>query len=95
MDFFGTFDANGNPLTNPFFNNALSGGESPDDFVFETIPGIGVDQFVPSSTVTALENFDPSTVNPVFESATFVGAVENTANDWTVGWAKNPDGTIR
>jgi len=95
MDFFGTFDMNGDPLTNPFFNNALTGGESPDDFTFETIPGIGVDQFVPSTTVTAKENFNPSSVNPVFESVTFVGAVENAANDWTIGWAKNPDGTIR
>ena len=92
---YGTFDANGDPLTNPFFNNALQGGPSADDFVFEEIAGIGTNDFVPDAEQTAKENFDPSTVNPAFLSNTFVGAIQNADNDWTTGWTKNADGSLR
>ena len=93
--FFGTFDAEGNLLTNPFFNNALSGGPDRNSIVFEAIAGIGVDDFVPDTEQPAKEGFDPSTVNNIFISAPFVGAIRDADNDWTVGWTKNLDGSIR
>ncbi len=92
---YGTFDANGDPLTNPFFNNALQGGPTADDFVFEEIAGIGTNDFVPDAEQVTKENFDPSTVNAAFLSNTFVGAVQNADNDWTAGWTKNADGSLR
>ncbi|TRX51180.1 hypothetical protein FNH22_24615 [Fulvivirga sp. M361] len=95
VDFFGTFDETGALLTNPFFNNALSGGPDPKNIVFEVIDGIGVNDFIPDAEQPAKENFDPATVNDIFVSAPFVGAVRDAANDWTVGWVKNIDGTIR
>ncbi|WP_179353621.1 hypothetical protein [Winogradskyella vidalii] len=95
IDFFGTFDEDGTLLTNPFYNNAITGGSDPDDLDFEEIDGIDVDQFVPNTSVTAKESFNPSTVDAFFTSVTFVGAVENAENDWTTGWVKNVDGSIR
>lgn len=89
-------------ITNPFFNNLIGTAEVDDGEggletvdVFESIPGMGTDDFIPDATVTAKENHDPSTVDAFFTSVTFVGAVENAENDWTTGWVKNPDGTIR
>ncbi|RPD93378.1 hypothetical protein EGM88_12815 [Aureibaculum marinum] len=93
-DFFGTFNEDGSLATNPFFNNAIA-LEEDGDIDFEKIDGIGVDDFIPDATVTAKESFDPSTIDSFFTSVTFVGAVENEANDWTKGWVKNPDGSIR
>ncbi|MBP2833677.1 hypothetical protein J8281_15885 [Aquimarina sp. U1-2] len=90
------------------FNNNVTGltpnGSSEEDnqvgvpiFIptLENIPGIGVNDFIPDATVTAKQNHDPNTVDAAFTSVTFVGAVEDAENDWTVGWVKNPDGTIR
>ncbi|MFW5760234.1 MAG: hypothetical protein ACOCXH_04550 [Cyclobacteriaceae bacterium] len=93
IKFFGTFDAEGNILTNPFFNNAITGGPTPDDFTFEVIEGIAVDDFLPEIEQTS--EFDPADLGGAFVSAPFVGAVQDAANDWTIGWVKNPDGTIR
>ncbi len=88
---------------NPFFNNWTGTFETIDDGmggtvdvpIFEGIPGIGVGDFIPDATPTAKDNHDPSTIDAFFTSVTYVGAVENEAGDWTVGWVKNPDGTIR
>jgi len=62
----------------------------------EPVPGISPSSFVGS---------EPSLFNPVndpdfgnwFTSAPFIGAVENTENDWTSDgvWVRNQDGTIR
>jgi len=93
IDFFGTFDAQGAIVTNPFFNNALTGGADPDDFTFDVIAGIEVDDFVPDAEQTSA--FDPADLGGSFVSAPFVGAVQDAANDWTVGWVKNVDGSIR
>jgi hypothetical protein len=49
--------------------------------------------FVPDAAPST--SFDPSTIDSFFQSVSFAGAVENAANDWTTGWVKNPDGTIR
>lgn len=92
---YGTFDANGDPLTNPFFNNALQGGSDAEDFVFEEIAGIGTNDFVPDAEQTAKESFDPSSVNAAFVSNNFVGAIQDANNDWTLGWTKNADGSLR
>ncbi len=59
----------------------------------DAIPGIGVGSILPTSTETS--GFDPSSIDSFFDAASFKGAIENEANDWTVGWVKNPDGTIR
>ncbi len=88
---------------NPFFNNVTGLTYTNDNAegyplytpTLETIAGIGTNDFIPDATPTAKENHDPSTVDPFFTSVTYVGAVENEAGDWTVGWVKNPDGTIR
>lgn len=93
INFFGTFDAEGNPVTNPFFNNALTGGPTPDDFTFEAIAGIAVDDFVPDAEQPS--EFDPADLGGSFVSAPFVGAVKDAASDWTTGWVKNVDGSVR
>ncbi len=103
--FFGYLDGS-DAFQNPFSNNVTGltdAGMSAADQgslplytpTLETIAGIGVNDFIPDATVTAKDNHDPSTVDDFFTSVTFVGAVENEAGDWTVGWVKNPDGTIR
>ena len=75
----------------------LAGGlkDNPDNKLFDTpVDGVGVDQFVGSTTSEALE---PAALDPWFEAATFAGAVENEANDWTADgeWCKNQEGTVR
>jgi hypothetical protein len=93
---------NGNPFRgfvdpdgvfqNPFFNNvtALEGNTA----TLSTIDGIGPGIFVPAAPQVSA--FNPSTLTGLgLASAAFVGAIENAANDWTRGWVKNPDGTIR
>ena len=57
------------------------------------IPGIGVAAFVPSAEKTSA--FNPNSLGSFFESAAFVGAVKDASVDWTKGWVKNPDGTLR
>ncbi len=57
------------------------------------IPGIGVADFVPDAAQTS--TFNPSTLGAFFTAADYVGAVKDAAGDWTKGWVKNPDGTIR
>jgi len=69
-------------LTDASFNNST-----------DAVAGIGPIDFVPDDAPTS--TFDPSTLGSFFEAATFAGAVQNAANDWTVGWVKNPDGTVR
>ncbi|MDO5524327.1 MAG: hypothetical protein Q4G48_09830 [Bacteroidia bacterium] len=57
------------------------------------IPGIGVGDFVPDAEQTS--TFNPNSLGSFFESAAFVGAVKDAAGDWTKGWVKNPDGSVR
>ncbi|SIT10293.1 hypothetical protein SAMN05421761_11682 [Belliella pelovolcani] len=92
--------SNGNPFRgfvdgdgvfqNPFFNNVtgLEGGQP----ILTSIAGIGTNSFIPTSAQTS--QFNPSSISG-FSSAAFVGAVQNSSNDWTSGWVKNPDGSIR
>ncbi len=79
---------------NPFFNN-VTGFDLEGNPILEEITGVGTNDFIPEATVTAKNSFDPNMVDAFFTSVTFVGAVENEANDWTTGWVKNPDGSIR
>ncbi|MBP2831449.1 hypothetical protein J8281_04540 [Aquimarina sp. U1-2] len=44
--------------------------------------------------VSTANSTDPSLIDSFFESANYVGAVQE-GNDWTVGWTRNIDGTIR
>ncbi|MCG8389602.1 MAG: hypothetical protein MJA30_28880 [Cytophagales bacterium] len=90
--FQGSMD--GDTFLNPFFNN-VTGFDTEGRPIVETIDGIGVNDFIPAATVTAKESFDPSTIDSFFSSVTYVGAIENESGDWTTGWVKNPDGTIR
>jgi len=69
-------------FTDPSFNNST-----------EAIAGIGPLDFVPDSAPAS--TFDPTTLGSFFQAGSYVGAIQNDANDWTVGWVKNPDGTIR
>lgn len=89
--FAGTFDAGGNRTANPFFNNATA--KSGKNFVLESIAGIGVNDFIPDAEKTS--DFNPKTLDAFFSDAPFAGAVKNEAGDWTKGWVKNPDGSIR
>ncbi len=59
----------------------------------DAIAGIGVADFVPD--VEQASTFNPTTLGSFFTSAPFVGAVRNDAEDWTKGWVKNPDGSLR
>ena len=92
--------SNGNPFRgfiddqgvfqNPFFNNVTGlDGNAP---ILTEIPGIETNSFIP--TTAQVSEFNPSTITG-FSSAAFVGAVQNAASDWTAGWVKNPDGSIR
>lgn len=87
--FRGFVDAEG-AFQNPFFNNVtgFEGGQP----VLTSIAGIGAGSFVPSAAQASA--FNPSSLSG-FAAAPFVGAVQNAANDWTRGWVKNPDGTVR
>lgn len=88
--FQGYLDGDGS-LQNPFSNNVI--GFDDEDPELEVIAGIGVGDFVPDAeTVSA---FSPSSLGSFFVDAPFVGAVKDESSDWTVGWVKNSDGTIR
>jgi len=54
--------------------------------------GIGVNDFVPDAAIAS--SFDPSTLSGIFQASTFVGAIDP-ANDWTLGWVLNADGSVR
>ncbi|MGC4234991.1 MAG: hypothetical protein QM594_18610, partial [Niabella sp.] len=89
--FAGTFNADGTPLQNTFHNNVLA--KTGNNYTLSTIAGIGVGDFVPDAETASA--FNPATIDPFFTAASFVGAVKNDAEDWTKGWVKNADGTIR
>ncbi len=73
-------------------------GSDPANAVYnnsqEVVPGIGIGDFVGSRSEGAI---DPTTLDPWFLEAPFIGAVENEANDWTSdgSWCKNLDDSIR
>lgn len=90
--FQGYIDDDGN-FQNPFFNNVT--GLDGNDPILEEVAGIGPADFIPDSPITTKGSFDPTSIDSWFTSTTFVGAIENEANDWTKGWVKNPDGSIR
>lgn len=95
---------NGNPFQgyvdgddnfqNPFFNN-VTGFDEDGDPILEDVAGIGVDDFIPDNAIATKEAFDPISIDAWFTSVNYVGAIENEAGDWTTGWVKNTDGTIR
>lgn len=89
--FAGTFNEDGSIATNPFSNNAtnLSGST----YTLTEIDGIGVADFVPTTAQSS--SFNASSLGSFFSNADYVGAVKDASNDWTKGWVKNPDGTIR
>lgn len=88
--FRGAVDSDGN-FQNPFHNNVTGfEGNTP---ILATIPGIGVGDFVPDAEEAS--EFNPSSIGSFFSSAPFAGAVQNAANDWTIGWVKNSDGSVR
>jgi len=59
----------------------------------DEIAGIDAGSIVP--TTEEVSTFDPSTLGSFFSAALFKGAIQDSSNDWTTGWVKNPDGTIR
>ncbi len=88
--FRGYLDDDGS-LQNPFHNNVT--GFEDDKPILVTIPGIGVGSFIPDAAQTSA--FDPTSLGSFFTSAPFVGAVKDEASDWTRGWVKNADGSLR
>jgi hypothetical protein len=79
-----------------FRNNAGNYAQAEYANVLNTaITGIAFNAFVP--TAEQVSTFNPATANAWFTAATFVGAVRNSANDWTAdgSWCKNADGSIR
>lgn len=89
--FAGTFNADGTIASNPFHNNATKLEEG--NYTLKPIGGIGVKDFVPDTEPKS--TFNPASLDAFFSAAEFAGAVKNAAEDWTKGWVKNPDGTIR
>ncbi|KEO75600.1 hypothetical protein [Anditalea andensis] len=88
--FRGYVDTNG-VYQNPFFNN-VSGMENGAP-ILTAIEGIGNGSIIPSAVQSSA--FDPSSIGGFFTSAPYVGAIRDAGNDWTKGWVKNPDGSIR
>lgn len=92
--FEGTFaaDTTGNILTNPFVNNVLS--KKNNVYQLDTIPGINVNAFIPQAE--KVSTYDPSiTDTKFFSKSLFVGAIKNSSDDWTKGWVRNADGSLR
>lgn len=90
--FMGFVDEDGE-FQNPFFNNVEGFDESGNPVLTE-IEGIGSGSFVPSAAQES--EFDPSSISGSgFSPAAFVGAVENSSGDWTRGWVRGFDGSIR
>jgi hypothetical protein len=80
-----------NGFQNPFFNNVTDLEDN--EPVLISIAGIGINSFIPDSRTES--DFDPSSLDPFFEASNFAGAVADSGSDWTLGWSKNPDGSIR
>ena len=55
------------------------------------IKGIDEESFVPDAKVEVA--FAPSTLDPFFDPAPYVGAIGD--SDWTIGWSLNPNGSLR
>lgn len=92
--FEGTFaaDTTGIILTNPFVNNVLT--KKGSVYQLDTIPGINVNSFIPDAEKVSI--YDPSiTDTKFFTKSLFVGAIKNSSDDWTKGWVKNSNGSIR
>jgi hypothetical protein len=82
----------GNDIALAFETNAASFSNVIDKSnVPAAAAGITKDNFVPSSSIISV--FDPTTLGSNFVTGSYVGAVGTT--DWTIGWVKNPNGTIR
>ncbi|MBV6645580.1 MAG: hypothetical protein KI790_09035 [Cyclobacteriaceae bacterium] len=57
------------------------------------IAGIGINDFVPDAAQTS--PYNSGDLGAFFDDASYVGAVENAAGDWTLGWTLNVDGSER
>ncbi len=92
VPFAGIFDdVSGARLLNPFFNNASA--RVAGEFTLDTIDGIGGSSFIPAARKDSA--FNPTSLGSFFQNGNFVGAISDASNDWTRGWVKNPDGSIR
>lgn len=90
--FAGTFStADGSITANPFHNNAVKLADK--TYTLKVIAGIGIADFIPDNE--QVSEFNPASLDTFFTPATYVGAIKNQAEDWTKGWVKNPDGSIR
>jgi hypothetical protein len=69
-----------------FTETSFSNSEDP-------VAGITTDSFVPNAETAS--SFDPSSLDAFFTPASFKGAIQDGNNDWTKGWVRNPDGSIR
>ncbi len=65
------------------------------DLNVEQIPGINASSFVPTTVPTTTFNFNMAGYDDMFfdSNAKYAGAIG--AIDWTLGWSKNVDGTLR
>lgn len=57
------------------------------------VAGVDSSSFVPTAAVAS--DFNPNSINSFFQSAAFVGAIQDASNDWTLGWVRNADGSLR
>lgn len=89
--FAGTFNEDGTIATNPFHNNVTH--RTGSNYTLATIAGIDVADFIPDAEQAS--EFNPASLDSFFSAAGFVGAVKSSDEDWTKGWVKNPDGSIR
>jgi hypothetical protein len=51
----------------------------------DAVAGIAIGDYVPDAAPTGI---DASTIDAFFTNVNFIGAVQNAANDWTVGWTR-------
>ena len=83
-----TGDTRGSALTTVFAAGAnnVNGDEAtpvlPSTLTIATTPPA----FDPGANEMAITATDPAALDPFFDSVNYVGAVENAADDWFVGW---------
>jgi hypothetical protein len=88
-----TFDIADNPVMahGRYFSNASNYHSTTTTYdtqlnnATDAVVGIAIGDYVPDAAPTGI---DASTIDAFFTNVNFIGAVQNTVNDWTIGWTR-------